>query len=66
MKFVVDDSLCAGHGRCYSLYGEVYGDDEEGFNKDRGETVEVPEGLEAPARLGAQLCPEGAITIIEE
>lgn len=65
MKFTVDQTLCSGQGRCYSLYGEVYSDDEDGFNKDRGRTVEVPERLEEQARLGAQLCPEGAIKITE-
>jgi ferredoxin len=65
MKFTVDQVACSGQGRCYSLYAEVYSDDEAGFNTDRGRTVDVPENLQEAARLGALICPEGAITITE-
>lgn len=61
MKVRVDDAACVGHGRCYVLAPEIYGDD------DRGRCVviqpEVPAGLEAKARLGAENCPEQAIQI---
>lgn len=61
MKVRVDDATCVGHGRCYVLAPEIYEDDE------RGRCVvvapDVPLGLEAKARLGAENCPEQAITV---
>ena len=63
MKISVSESLCSGHGRCYTVAPEVYESDEEGFNALRGETVEVEAGKEEAARRGADSCPESAITI---
>jgi ferredoxin len=61
MRIRVDREKCVGHGRCYVLAPEVYGDDERGHCLVR---VEVPSReLEEPARLGEQNCPEGAIAI---
>ena len=65
MKYVVDEALCAGHGLCFGLSPEVFGADEEGFNKDIGRTVEVPPHLEEAARRGARSCPESAIQLFE-
>ena len=66
MKVKIDEQLCSGHGRCAVLAGEVYRLDDEGYNADRGSVIEVPEGLEGPARRGVQNCPEAAIIIVEE
>ena len=59
MKVRVDDAACVGHGRCYVLAPEVYEDD------DRGRCIvvklDIPQTLEAKARLGADNCPEHAI-----
>ena len=63
MKIRVDTETCVGHGRCYELAPEVYGEDERGHCRllhDR-----VPPGLEQKARLGEANCPEGAISIDE-
>jgi ferredoxin len=61
MKVAVDEDLCTGHGRCYSLAPEVFGAD------DRGHCVvlhaEIPAGLEESARAGEANCPERAITV---
>lgn len=63
----VDDAVCVGHGRCYTLAPSVYDAD------DRGHCVVVePEiDLAAPgadelagrACVGAEACPERAITV---
>ena len=57
----VDADVCVGHGRCYVLGPDVFGSD------DFGHCVILeaqPEGaLADQARLGAENCPEQAITI---
>ena len=65
MKVSIDGALCSGHGRCYVLSDEVYDLDDDGYNAHRGETVDVADGNEEAARLGAENCPESAITIVE-
>jgi ferredoxin len=61
VRITVDEDLCTGHGRCYSLAPVVFGSD------DRGHCVilhaEVPADLEEQARAGEANCPERAITI---
>ena len=61
MRVSVDADLCVGHGRCYVLGPDVFGSD------DFGHCVileEQPTGaLAAQARLGAENCPEQAISI---
>ncbi len=59
----LDTSLCVGHGRCYELAAEVYGEDAEGHC--RVLHAELPPGLEAAARRGAANCPEGALEVEE-
>lgn len=66
MKVKIDGGLCTGHGRCWVVAPTFYTLDDSGYNACRGQTVEVPVGLEAAARLGAEKCPERAITIIED
>lgn len=63
MKVAVNAELCTGHGRCYSLAPELFDADESGFCAQRGTTVDVGPGSEAPAREAALNCPEGAITV---
>jgi ferredoxin len=62
----IDQELCTGHGRCQVLAGRVYKLDSNGYNIDRGKTLEIPAGLEAEARKGAKLCPERAIAILAD
>ena len=64
MKVRVDLEVCTGHGRCYELAPEVYGEDERGHCRVLHE--QVPAGLEAKARLAERNCPEGAIFVDEK
>lgn len=66
MRVAVSMELCSGQGRCYVVSPDVFTSDDEGFNAERGTELEVPSGLEAQARLAADTCPEGAITVIDE
>lgn len=63
MKVRVDGAACVGHGRCYVLGPAVFGEDDRGHCRIL--VADVPRELEAQARLGAQNCPEGAITVEE-
>ncbi|MHA7651000.1 ferredoxin [Mycobacterium sp. ML4] len=57
----VDADRCVGHGRCYSLAPQIYDSD------DVGHAVvlvnDVSGALERQALVGAQNCPEEAITL---
>jgi ferredoxin len=64
VKVRVDPELCVGHGRCYELAPEVFGEDERGHCRVLHPSV--PRELEAKARLGAQACPESAIDVDED
>jgi ferredoxin len=64
MKIRVDTTLCSGHARCIVYGPDVYRLDELGYNSTNIDDV-APE-LHEQARRGAESCPEGAITIIEE
>lgn len=63
MRVIVNHKLCQGHATCMLRAPKVYQLDSTGYN--RMEPFEVPEGLEAEARLGAANCPEGAIRIVK-
>ncbi len=64
MKVRVDLSVCVGHGRCYALAPDVFGDDERGHCKLLLESV--PPDLEKQARMADANCPESAISIDED
>lgn len=64
MKAKIDE-LCTGHGRCCVLAGEVYELDDDGYNAHRGGVIDVGPGDEEAARLGAEVCPEAAISLID-
>jgi ferredoxin len=66
MKAKIDGELCTGHGRCCAVAPDFYRLDDNGYNADRGKTMDVPAALQAAARLGAARCPERAIRIIED
>lgn len=57
----VDSARCVGHGRCYEIAGEIFGEDERGHCVV--ECPDVPPALEAKARKGAANCPERAILL---
>ncbi len=61
MRVLVDSALCEGHGRCYEIAPEVFGDDERGHCVVLHETV--PEKHEEATRRAEANCPERAITI---
>ena len=64
MQVRLDEERCQGHGRCYVLAPVVFEPDDDG----RGTVVAVtgPPGLAELARLGADNCPEEAISLIDD
>ena len=65
MKLQINPDLCQGHGRCYDLAPDLFGDDEEGFGQVLGDGI-VPPDKERDARLAVANCPERAIELVEE
>ena len=65
MKVHIDPGFCQGHGRCYDLAPELFGDDEEGYGVVLADGL-VPAGQEQSARNAAANCPERAISVTEE
>ena len=65
MKVQINPERCQGHGRCYDLAPDLFGDDDEGFGKVLGDGI-VPPGQQPDARLAALNCPEHAIELLEE
>ena len=61
MKVRVDAATCVGHGRCYELAPDVFGEDERGHCRLLRE--DVPAELQEQARRGVSNCPERAIEI---
>jgi len=61
VRVSVDAAKCVGHGRCYVLAPDVFGEDEQGHCVLL--EADVPPELEDQARLGADNCPESAIRI---
>lgn len=60
----VDPERCVGHGRCYTLAPDVFDADENGHSVVRVEQVSGE--LEQQAVIGAQNCPEQAITLLPD
>jgi ferredoxin len=65
MKVHIDAGRCQGHGRCYDLAPDLFGDDDEGYGQVLGDGI-VPPGEGKAARLAAANCPERAIDLLEE
>jgi ferredoxin len=65
MKLRINPDVCQGHGRCYDLAPDLFGDDEEGFGQVLGDGI-VPPDKEREARLAVANCPERAIELLEE
>jgi ferredoxin len=68
MRVQIDPALCQGHGRCYDLAPDLFGDDEDGYATLTQLTADgsVPAGREDDARLAADNCPESAIVLVGE
>jgi ferredoxin len=65
VKVHVNSGRCQGHGRCYDLAPDLFGEDDEGYSRVLGDGV-VPPGEEHEARLAAANCPEHAVEIRED
>jgi len=65
MRLQIDSDRCQGHGRCYDLAPDVFGEDEDGYAVLLV-TGPVPPEREDDARLAAANCPEQAIATVEE
>jgi ferredoxin len=65
MKVHIDSGRCQGHGRCYDLAPEIFGEDAEGYGTVLHDGF-VPSEHAAQARLAAANCPESAISVTEE
>ena len=64
MRVVIDQSICSGNGRCYTLAPELFVDDERGYGQLVGDGTLTDEQVEQ-ARKAVTACPERAITIEE-
>jgi ferredoxin len=60
MKVSINAARCQGHGRCYDLAPEIFGEDDEGYGVVLGNGI-VPVDGQAQARLAVLNCPEAAI-----
>lgn len=65
MKLQIDPARCQGHGRCYDLVPELFGEDDEGYGTVLGTGV-VPPDKAQQARRAVANCPERAIDLHEE
>lgn len=63
LTFRIDNDLCSGHGRCYTLAPESFDTDDIGY----GEVKDGVRPLSERAAMEdvAHACPEGAISVIE-
>lgn len=63
VRVKVHPGLCHADGNCHRFVPAVFSLDAEGYLDVH--LMDVPPDLAEPARLGASVCPEGAITVIE-
>jgi ferredoxin len=64
VRLSIDPEACAGHGRCYALFPDLFEGDDEGTG-----VVTCPHpspAQEEAARLAVVSCPEGAITLTDD
>ena len=64
MRVLIDPERCQGHGRCYDLAPDLFGEDEDGYGVVLGDG-QVPPGNEDDARLAEANCPEAAVALTE-
>ncbi len=62
MRVVVNLEVCNGHGRCYVLGPDVFASDDFGHCEILSKEITDPEHVRQ-AQLGAENCPERAISI---
>jgi ferredoxin len=61
----IDAGRCQGHGRCYDLAPDLFGEDEDGYGTVLGDGSVAPERQE-DAWMAAANCPESAVAVLEE
>ena len=61
-RLVVDRSVCAGHGLCYSRSPEVVDCDDSGYPVLLQDALELTEHV-AAAEEAVAVCPERALTL---
>lgn len=64
MKIRLDGQRCVGHGRCYELAPELFGEDEQGHAVVLQQ--EIGPAQVKPALRAEANCPEGAIEVAED
>ena len=64
MRVAIDPERCQGHGRCYSLVPQLFGEDDEGYGTVLGDG-RLSEEQQDDAELAVRNCPESAITLEE-
>jgi ferredoxin len=62
MQARIDSDKCTGHGRCYTLAPEVFGEDEEGNGTVLISGPLTDDQLKA-AQLAEANCPESAVVL---
>jgi ferredoxin len=62
VKVQISSERCQGHGRCYDLAPDLFGDDDEGYGTVIGDGTVSPD-QEHTARLAVVNCPEHAIEV---
>ena len=65
VKVQISSERCQGHGRCYDLVPDLFGEDDQGYSRLLGDGT-VPPGKEREAHLAEANCPEHAIEVVEE
>ena len=65
MRVLIDHDRCQGHGRCYDLAPDLFGEDEDGYGVVLADG-QVPPGREDDARLAEANCPEAAVELVQE
>jgi ferredoxin len=64
MRLRVDHERCTGHARCNTVSEDLFPIDDLGYSAV--DEIEVSTGSEAIARDGIDVCPEGAIELVDE
>jgi ferredoxin len=65
MRVHIDTDRCQGHGRCYDIAPDLFGEDENGYATLAGDGTVSPD-LVADAELAVANCPETAVTVLKE
>jgi ferredoxin len=66
LKIHIDEKLCSGHGRCYSLNPQIVQANDEGYPVQLGQDIEIGPADEGAARNAIANCPEGAISAVPD